>query len=171
VLPASLERRAQREKARRKVAGLPLRGTAPRRAMLAANAEMRDTVTDVLALVRAERRRNKESFAVRRSAIEGRGLFSRHDLSAGVTLLYIGELVDAPPAGGRYTVAHGLEEGMFVVPLAHCRPYAAYANHGEGGALEFVWGGDFPLLRLRRDVRAGEELCVDYGPWGAAFGK
>ena len=56
-------------------------------------------------------------------------------------------------------------------PLAHCRPYAAYANHGEGGALEFVWGGDFPLLRLRRDVRAGEELCVDYGPWGAAFGK
>jgi hypothetical protein len=40
-------------------AGLPLRGTAPRRAMLAANAGMRDTVTDVLALVRAERRRNK----------------------------------------------------------------------------------------------------------------
>ena len=59
VLPASLERRAQWEKAWWNVAGLPLRGMAPRHAMLAANAEMRDTVTDVLALVRAERRRNK----------------------------------------------------------------------------------------------------------------
>jgi hypothetical protein len=34
-----------------------------------------------------------------------------------------------------------------------------------------VWGGDFSLLRLRRDVQAGEELLVDYGPWGAAFNE
>jgi len=165
--PASLARRERREMARRRQLGLSARGTPPRRALLAAHAALRPAMVDVVALVRAERRRNAECFEVRHSAIQGRGLFARCDLSAGETLLYIGELASAPPAGGRYTAVHGGIEGVFVVPPASCRPYAAYANHEKiGGALEFVWGGEFPLLRLRRAVRAGEELCVDYGPLG-----
>ena len=38
-----------------------------------------------------------------------------------------------------------------------------FYNHDADGALHWVFGGDYPLLQLRRAVRAGEELCVDYG--------
>ena len=95
---ASLARRERRARARRLEVGLPARGTAPRRALLAAHAALRPAVDSVPALVRAERRRNAEDFEVRRSAIEGRGKSPRRDLPAGVTLRYVGELVNVPPA-------------------------------------------------------------------------
>ena len=124
---------------------------------------MRPKQLSVLALTRAERRRNARDFEIRPSRIEGRGLFARRAMPAGGTLNYVGELLGKAPRGGKYTVVHGGMENVFVVPPARCRPYAAYANHDADGALHWVFGGDYPLLQLRRAVRAGEELCVDYG--------
>jgi hypothetical protein len=116
-----------------------------------------------------------ERVVVGRSAIDGRGLFATDDLPAGTVVVRLGgELVDSatlsrllaaadPDAAYIDTIAVD-EDAHLVLPPGTT---AHFANHSCDPTLWHV--GPYELA-ARRDLRAGDELTVDYGTNSAAAG-
>src|SRR3954469_1837039 len=109
------------------------------------------------------------------SSIAGRGLFAGADVAAGDLVLRLGghlvttaeleALIAEANAAGRYVdtiTVH--EERHLVLPdstIVHFAHHSCAPNLWHDGALD---------VRARRDVRAGEELTIDYGTNSGAPG-
>ena len=104
----------------------------------------------------------------RRASSADCGLFAVRDLRAGEPICpYLGERrpsVDPRcPEGCPYAVE--LPGGGGHVDASCQRSYAAMANHrtARPNALLRARGGDVWLVAGGRSIRAGQEICVDYG--------
>ncbi len=114
---------------------------------------------------------------VRRSSIDGRGLFACDDIAAGSVVLRLGGRI---VTSGELTV---------LIACANADPDAPYvdtitvyedahlvmspgsmAHFGNHSCEPTVWHVGPYELATRRDVRAGEELTVDYGTNSGAGG-
>jgi len=115
--------------------------------------------------------------AVRRSTIEGDGLFAVADLPAGTTLIRVGgrlvttaELdaliaaADADPAAPYVDTFTVYEDAHVVLPPGTA---AHYANHACDPN---AWYGDAYTFVARRDIAAGAEITIDYGTISGADG-
>jgi hypothetical protein len=115
------------------------------------------------------------ALAPRRSAISGDGLFAGADITAGsrvfqlggrlVTTAELATLIADENASGRYVDTITISEGLQLVfppdTLVH------FANHSCDPNL---WhAGPYDVI-ARRDIRAGEEVTIDYGTNSGAQG-
>ena len=115
------------------------------------------------------------ALSVRRSAISGDGLFAGVDIAAGdrlfrlggrlVTTVELGSLIADANANGRYVDTIAIVEGRHLVLPADTIVH--YANHSCDPNLWHV--GSYDVV-ARRDIRAGEELTIDYGTNSGAPG-
>jgi SET domain-containing protein len=114
---------------------------------------------------------------VRASPIEGEGVFARDDIATGTALLRLGgrlvttaELdaliaeADADPAAPYVDTFTVYEDAHVVLPPG---TPAHYGNHSCDPNL---WYADAYTFVTRRDVRAGEELTIDYATISGADG-
>jgi uncharacterized protein len=114
---------------------------------------------------------------VARSSIAGRGLFATEDIGAGVVLVRLGgrlvttaelfELIDAAendPGAPYVDTITVYEDAHLVLPAG---TVAHFANHSCDPNLWHI--GPYELA-TRLEVRAGEELTVDYGASSGADG-
>jgi uncharacterized protein len=118
-----------------------------------------------------------ERVAVGRSAIDGRGLFAGDDIPAGTIVLRLGGvLVDSATLSRLLVAADAAPDAPYVDTIAvdddaHLvlppGTTAHFANHSCEPTLWHV--GPYELA-ARRDLRAGDELTVDYGTNSAAAG-
>ena len=108
------------------------------------------------------------------SAIHGIGVFALADLPAGTADLFAppapwvpvseAEVVALPPAARRLVETYCLwNAGRYFLPPHGFRvvDLATFLNHADDPNLKQVDGGD--QFVTTRDVRAGEELTLDYG--------
>lgn len=123
---------------------------------------------------------NRTGLAVKNSLIPraGKGLFAVRNFPRGTTFKYKGEILtarerDARYPGdmlGEYVLCYGRGRGRRCVDARSTQScLARYANDARGTRFrhnaEFVdpaRGERWPLLRLTRDVQAGEEILVFY---------
>jgi uncharacterized protein len=118
-----------------------------------------------------------EAAEVRRSAIEGDGLFASADLVAGTIVMRLGgrlvssvELdaliaaADADPDAAYVDTFTVYEDAHVVLPAGTA---AHFANHSCEPNL---WPAGAYVIATRRDVRAGEELTIDYATISGADG-
>lgn len=115
------------------------------------------------------------ALSARPSAISGDGLFTGVDISAGdrlfrlggrlVSTVELGSLIADANANGRYVDTITIVEGRHLVlptdSIVH------FANHSCDPNL---WHVGFYDVVARRDIRAGEELTIDYGTNSGAPG-
>ena len=104
---------------------------------------------------------------VRVSAIQGSGLFAARPLPAGTAVATLAgqvvsdrglhRLLRTATASGQYLDTICIDDNTHLI-LAPGQPIH-YGNHGCDPNL---WHTDAHTLATRRDVRAGEELTVDY---------
>lgn len=97
---------------------------------------------------------------VRRSTIHGRGLFARVNLRRGQRL-DVNPVVIVKDAGnelGNYVFDWG--RGRFGLSLG----LISIANHSDTPNAEAVSRDDTLTLYATRDIDAGEEILIDYGP-------
>lgn len=112
---------------------------------------------------------------VRASAIQGSGLFAAQPLPAGTTIATLAgrlvcdaelhRLMQAATASGRYLDTICIDDNAHLVLAPGQRIH--YGNHGCDPNL---WHTDAYTIATRRDVRAGEELTVDYATQTVAAG-
>ena len=102
---------------------------------------------------------------VRRSPIEGRGLFVTCDQPAGSILTtYFGPVLAEPPPPDAEGRIHGLElePGKWIDGSGDDN-LARFANHSCDPSAEAVRDGTVVHLQARRPLRSGEEVTFDYG--------
>jgi uncharacterized protein len=110
-------------------------------------------------------------FEVRRSSIQGRGVFATGKISKGSQLVeYKGEIVDEDEADRRYpwvddephhTFLFRLDDGS-VIDAGPQRYAAKYINHSCDPNCEAVEEDGRIFIYALRDIRRGEELAYDY---------
>jgi uncharacterized protein len=115
--------------------------------------------------------RKKRPFEVRRSKIQGRGVFATRAIRAGTRLIeYRGEIIDEDEADRRYpwqdgephhTFLFSLDDGN-VIDAAPSRSIAKYINHSCDPNCEAVEEDGHVFIDAIRDIRRGEELAYDY---------
>lgn len=113
----------------------------------------------------------KRPFEVRRSKIQGRGVFATRAISEGTRLIeYRGEIIDEGEADRRYpwhddephhTFLFSLDDGN-VIDAAPSRSMAKYINHSCDPNCEAVEEDGHVFIDAIRDIRRGEELTYDY---------
>lgn len=115
------------------------------------------------------------ALTVRRSAISGEGLFAEADISAGdrlfrlggrlVTTADLGSLIAYANANARYVDTITIVEGRHLVlppdTIVHFANHSCDPNLWHAGSYDVV---------ARRDIRADEELTIDYGTNSGAPG-
>jgi len=115
---------------------------------------------------------------VRRSSIDGRGLFASDDIAAESVVLVLGgrlvgsaDLADLVAAADRRATDAAYVDSITVYEDAHLvmppRSVVHFANHSCDPTLWHV--GPYELA-ARRQIRTGEELTVDYGTNSGASG-
>ncbi len=124
------------------------------------------------------RRCSSKPYRVARSGIEGRGLFATADLPAGTLLLeYRGEKITKAESARRSEAAkasarrRGRRPRLYLFALnarydldgAIPGNPAKYINHSCEANCDVVPRRGHLWVQASRDVRAGEELTVDYG--------
>ena len=115
--------------------------------------------------------RRDQPFAVRRSRIHGRGVYSTRTIPAGTRVIeYLGERISHAEAVARYE-EKGQDDGhtfLFVVDDATCIDAgvggneARYINHSCDANCETVIEDSRVFIDAIRDIRPGEELAYDY---------
>jgi uncharacterized protein len=116
-------------------------------------------------------RRTGRPFEVRRSRIQGRGVFATRKIAEGTRLIeYRGEIIDEDEADRRYpwtddrqhhTFLFRLDDGS-VIDAAHRGNAAKYINHSCDPNCEAVEEDGHVFIDAIRDIRKGEELAYDY---------
>lgn len=104
---------------------------------------------------------------VRGSEIEGKGVFTNKDINMGETVIIWGGIiitVEEFKAGkGMPHTNVGIDEGVFLAEPSGLDPnnlgIDEYMNHSCGPNL---WLKDEITLIANRDIKAGEELTIDY---------
>jgi uncharacterized protein len=118
------------------------------------------------------KRATKRPFEVRRSRIQGRGVFATRKITAGSELIeYRGEHIDEDEADRRYpwhddephhTFLFRLDDGS-IIDAAVGGNAAKYINHSCDPNCEAVEDEDGRIfIYSLRDIRRGEELTYDY---------
>ncbi|MBI3791571.1 MAG: SET domain-containing protein-lysine N-methyltransferase [Gemmatimonadetes bacterium] len=109
---------------------------------------------------------------VRRSAIQGRGVFAKVAIAAGTRIIeYTGEHITHAVADSRYDDAAMARHHTFLFTLnrrtvvdgAVGGSDARYINHSCAPNCEAVIDGAHIWIEALRDIAAGEELSYDYG--------
>jgi uncharacterized protein len=119
-----------------------------------------------------KRATKKRPFEVRRSKIQGRGVFATRKIAKGTELIeYIGEIIDEDEADRRYpwsdeerhhTFLFRLDDGS-VVDAGPRGNAAKYINHSCDPNCEAVEDEDGRVfIYALRDIARGEELVYDY---------
>ncbi|HSJ06067.1 MAG TPA: SET domain-containing protein-lysine N-methyltransferase [Longimicrobiales bacterium] len=115
--------------------------------------------------------RKTRPFEVRRSRIQGRGVFATRKIRAGDQLIeYRGERVDEDEADRRYpwndderhhTFLFRLDDGS-VIDAGRRGNAAKYINHSCDPNCEALEEDGKIFIYALRDIRRGEELAYDY---------
>lgn len=119
----------------------------------------------------ATRKRTARPFEVRRSRIQGRGVFATRRIPAGTRLIeYRGEVISDAEADRRYpfdederhhTFLFRLETGD-VIDAGPRGSAAKYINHSCDPNCEAVEEDGRIFIDALRDIAKGEELAYDY---------
>jgi uncharacterized protein len=115
--------------------------------------------------------RKTRPFEVRRSRIQGRGVFATRKISAGDRIIeYRGERIDEDEADRRYpwkddelhhTFLFRLDDGS-VIDADRGGNAAKYINHSCDPNCEALEEEGRIFIYALRDIRRGEELAYDY---------
>jgi uncharacterized protein len=115
--------------------------------------------------------RKTRPFEVRRSRIQGRGVFATRKIGAGDRLIeYRGERIDEDEADRRYpwkddelhhTFLFRLDDGS-VIDAGRRGNAAKYINHSCDPNCEALEEEGRIFIYALRDIRRGEELAYDY---------
>jgi uncharacterized protein len=119
----------------------------------------------------SQKKQNKP-FEVRRSSIQGRGVFATRRIPAGARLIqYRGEVIDEDEADRRYpwvdnerhhTFLFRLEDGSVIDAGGRAGNAAKYINHSCDPNCEAVEEDGRIFIEALRAIRPGEELAYDY---------
>jgi uncharacterized protein len=119
----------------------------------------------------AQRKGSSRPFEVRRSQIQGRGVFATREIPAGTRLIeYRGEIIGEDEADRRYpwmdeerhhTFLFRLDDGT-VIDAGKRGNAARYINHSCDPNCEAVEEDGRIFIYALRDITAGEELVYDY---------
>ncbi|HEX6308819.1 MAG TPA: SET domain-containing protein-lysine N-methyltransferase [Longimicrobiales bacterium] len=119
----------------------------------------------------ATRKRTTRPFEVRRSRIQGRGVFATRSIRAGTRLIeYRGEVISDAEADRRYpfdederhhTFLFRLDSGD-VIDAGPRGSVAKYINHSCDPNCEAVEEDDRIFIYALHDIAKGEELVYDY---------
>jgi uncharacterized protein len=110
-------------------------------------------------------------FAVRRSAIHGRGVFALTLIPKRTRLIeYTGERISHEEADARYSKAHENSphtmlftvNDKIVIDATRRGSSARWINHSCSPNCEIADENDRIYIETRRDIRPGEELTYDY---------
>jgi len=110
-------------------------------------------------------------FAVRRSAIHGRGVFALTLIPKRTRLIeYTGERISHEEADARYSKAHENSphtmlftvNDKIVIDATRRGSSARWINHSCSPNCEIADENDRIFIETRRDIRPGEELTYDY---------
>ena len=113
----------------------------------------------------------RRRFAVRRSAIHGRGVFALRLIPKRTRLIeYTGERISHEEADARYSEAHASSphtmlftvNDAIVIDATHRGSSARWINHSCSPNCEITDENDRIYIETRRDIRQGEELTYDY---------
>lgn len=110
-------------------------------------------------------------FAVRNSAIHGRGVFALARIPKKTRIIeYKGELISDAEADRRYSRRHAnsphtmlfsVDDGL-VIDATRRGNSARWINHSCQPNCEIADQGHRIFIEARRDIRSGEELTYDY---------
>jgi SET domain-containing protein len=115
--------------------------------------------------------RRRKPFEIRRSKIQGRGVFATRKIRAGTLLIeYRGERISDEEADRRYPFNEDERHHTFLFRLADGSVIdagvngnaAKYINHSCDPNCEAVEEDNQILIYALRDIRKGEELVYDY---------
>jgi SET domain-containing protein len=110
-------------------------------------------------------------FAVRRSAIHGRGVFALTLIPKRTRVIeYTGERISHEEADARYSKAHENSphtmlftvNDKIVIDATRRGSSARWINHSCSPNCEIADENDRIYIETRRDIRPGEELTYDY---------
>ena len=116
-------------------------------------------------------RRSRRRFAVRRSPIHRLGVFALRDIPRHTRLIeYKGERISHQEADGRYAKEHESSphtmlfevNDQVVIDATRQGNSARWINHSCAPNCEVEDENDRIFIRMRRDIRPGEELTYDY---------
>jgi uncharacterized protein len=119
----------------------------------------------------SSKRKSRRRFAVRRSAIHGRGVFALALIPKRTTLIeYTGERISHEEADARYSEAHANSphtmlftvNDEIVIDATRRGNSARWINHSCSPNCEIEDENDRIFIETRRDIRPGEELTYDY---------
>lgn len=119
----------------------------------------------------ATRKRTARPFEVRKSTIQGRGVFATRDIRKGERLIeYRGEIIDDKEADRRYPFDENERHHTFLFQLddgsiidAGPRGNAAkYINHSCDPNCEAVEEDGRIFIEALKNIRKGQELVYDY---------
>lgn len=116
-------------------------------------------------------RKRPRRFAVRNSAIHGRGVFALARIPKKTRIIeYKGELISDAEADRRYSRRHAnsphtmlfsVDDGL-VIDATRRGNSARWINHSCQPNCEIADQGHRIFIEARRDIRSGEELTYDY---------
>ena len=119
----------------------------------------------------ATKKSTKRPFEVRRSKIQGRGVFATRDIRKGEELVeYKGEHIDDAEADRRYpfednerhhTFLFQLDDGSIIDAGVHGNA-AKYINHSCDPNCEAVEYDGRIFIEALKNIKKGEELVYDY---------
>lgn len=111
-------------------------------------------------------------FVVRRSRIQGRGVFATRSIPAGERVIqYRGEVIDEDEADRRYpwsdnerhhTFLFRLDDGSVIDAGGRAGNAAKFINHSCDPNCEAIEEDGRIYIHSIRDIRKGEELAYDY---------
>jgi uncharacterized protein len=114
----------------------------------------------------------KRAFEVRRSRIQGKGVFATRKIAAGTMIVeYRGERISDEEGDRRYpfeederhhTFLFRLEDGSVIDAAGRRGNAAKYINHSCDPNCEAVEEDGRIFIYALRDIRRGEELLYDY---------
>ena len=116
-------------------------------------------------------RKPKRRFAVRHSAIHGRGVFALTLIPKRTRLIeYTGERISHEEADARYSEEHANSPhtmlfevtDKIVIDATRRGNSARWINHCCSPNCEIIDENDRIFIESRRDIRPGEELTYDY---------
>lgn len=114
---------------------------------------------------------------VGRSTIEGEGLFATDDVGVGTILIRLaGRLVSSADLDKLITLSNADPSAPYVDSISVYEdvhlvlPPRSIAHFGNHGCDPNLWHVGPYEIAARRDIRAGEELTIDYGTSSGAIG-
>jgi SET domain-containing protein len=117
------------------------------------------------------KQRPAQRFSVRRSAIQGRGVFALQPIRKGTRLIeYVGERISQREADRRHTSKDGWSphtmlfavDEKTVIDATRRGNSARWINHSCSPNCEAVDDEERIYIEAIRDIRPGEELTYDY---------